>query len=50
MDLKQIGYFLYMEEQEEKQKQQKVNVEKNINLAGEQTATKEDDHLKILRS
>lgn len=39
MDLEQIGYFLYMEEQE----QLKVNVENTSDFVGEQTTTDEDD-------
>ena len=46
MDLQQIGYFLYMEEQEKKQKQLKVNAEKKHDLVGEQATTKKDDDCK----
>ena len=40
MDLEQIGYFLYMEEQE---RQQKVNVKYNFDLVGEEATTNEEE-------
>ena len=44
MDLQQIGYFLYMEEQEKKQQEQlKVNAEFDFDLVGEQITTKEEE-------
>lgn len=44
MDMQQIGYFLYMEEQERKQQeeQQKVNAEINPDLVGEEATTNEE--------
>lgn len=41
MNLEQIGYFLYMEEQEE-MKQLKVNVSLESDLEREETATNKD--------
>ena len=46
MDMQQIGYFLYMEEQEKKQEQQKVNTEKFLDLVGEQPTTNEEEERK----
>ena len=46
MDLQQIGYFLYMEEQEKQQEQQKVNAENFLDLVGEQTTTNEEEERK----
>ena len=45
IDMQQIGYFLYMEEQERKQQeeQQKVNAEINPDLVGEKATTNEDE-------
>lgn len=34
MDLQQIGYFLHMEEQEKKERQEKVNVESEDIFSG----------------
>ena len=44
MNMQEIGYFLYMQQQEEKQQQEhiEVNVIKNIDLVGEQARTKEE--------
>ena len=42
MNMQQIGYFLYMEEQEEKQKQEKVNAETEDHLVGARATTNED--------
>jgi hypothetical protein len=48
MDMQQIGYFLYMEEQERKQQeeQQKVNAEINPDLVGEEATTNEEEKRK----
>ena len=46
MDLQQIGYFLYMEEQEKQQEQQKVNAENFLDLVGEQATTNEEEKRK----
>lgn len=52
MDMQQIGYFLYMEEQERKQQeeQQKVNAEKNPDLVGEEATTNEEEKRKNIFS
>ena len=43
MNMQEIGYFLYMQQQEEKQQEHiEVNVIENIDLVGEQTRTKEE--------
>lgn len=44
MDMKQIGYFLYMEEQEKKQ--QKNREEKEVNEQEKNTIGGNCDHLK----
>ena len=46
MDLKHIGSFLYMEEQEKKQKQLKVNADINADLVGTEATTSEEAELK----
>ena len=46
MDLKQIGYFLYMEEQEKKQKQLKVNADIEADLVGAEATTSKEEDLK----
>ena len=44
MNMQDIGYFLYMQEQEEKQQEHiKVNVIDNIDLVGEQARTNEKE-------
>ena len=48
MDLKQIGYYLYMQEQEDKEKEAnyKANLNKNYYLEREDPTTEEkDDYL-----
>ena len=45
--MQQIGYFLYMEEQERKQQeQQEVNAEKNLDLVGEKATTNDKEKRK----
>lgn len=46
MDMQQLGYFLYMEEQERQQKEQqeKVNVEINNDLVGEEATQNQKAH------
>lgn len=41
MDLETIGYFLYMEEQEQKQEDIEFNVNEKSNLFGAETTTNE---------
>jgi len=44
MNLQDIGYFLYMQDQEEKkQEQEKVNVDFETDLVGEQPPTNEKE-------
>lgn len=44
MDMQQIGYFLYMEEQERKQhEQEKVNAERKSDLVREKATTNKDE-------
>lgn len=44
IELEQIGYFLYMEEQEKRQQEQlKVNADLESDLVGVEATTKEDD-------
>ena len=38
-----LGYFLYMSKQEEKQKQQEVNVENYFHLVGVEATTNEKE-------
>ena len=42
MDLEEIGYFLYMEQQERQQKQIKVNVEEELLFVEEQARSIDD--------
>lgn len=44
MNMQDIGYFLYMQQQEEKQQEQeKVNVDLESHLVGEQSPTNEKE-------
>ncbi len=45
MDMQNIGYFLYMEEQERAQ-QEKVNVKTSLDLVGEKATEKEKEKQK----
>ncbi len=42
MDLEEIGYFLYMEQQERQQKQIKVNVDEELLFVEEQARSIDD--------
>lgn len=41
MNMQQLGYFIYMDKQEKKKEQEKVNAEKNNDLKSEKPTTKE---------
>ena len=45
MDLKQIGYYLYMQDKETKHKEQlKINEQLNCDLEREQATTKKEEN------
>ena len=46
MDMQELGYFLYMEECEK----EKVNVDQNNDLVGDQTTTNRDQETNIKKS
>lgn len=48
MNINDLGYFIYMQEQEEKQQQEliEVNVKNNTGFVGDQATQKEDQERK----
>ena len=42
LNMQDIGYFLYMQEMEEKDEALKVNVKNNIDFVGEQAPSNEE--------
>ena len=43
MDMQEIGYFLFMQEQEQQRQHEEVNAELEKLLVGEQTTQKEEE-------